>query len=276
MLNGKNIVVTWDFTEVSEFAAQHAVKMARHLKCNMVLLHIIKKDSERELAEEQLQIKALEIQKNENIPTTFKVIKGDIFHSIGEYTSDDDNEVNMVIMGTHGIRGMQKITGSWALKVIASSTVPFLVVQDKPSEKKLTDIVFPLDFKAENKEKLVWAIYLAQYFTLKIHIFKEFNDDEYYLKKINNNILFAKKYLTKYGIDFEIHTAKQKGNFEKQLIDFAEEINADLILVMTTKNIGFADYVFGASEQDIIANSAKLPIMCVNPRNDLMKANFWS
>ncbi|HON19381.1 MAG TPA: universal stress protein [Salinivirgaceae bacterium] len=276
MINGKNIVVTWDFTEVSEYAALHAIKMANHLKCNIVLLHIIKKDSDKELAEEQLQIKANEIQNNTKIPTAFKVIKGDIFHSIGDYTSDDENQVNMVIMGTHGIRGMQKITGSWALKVIASSTVPFLVVQDKPSEKKLTDIVFPLDFKAENKEKLVWAIYLAQYFTLKIHIFKELNDDDYYQKKINNNLLFAKKYLTKYNIDFEIHTAAQKGNFEKQLIDFAEEINADLILVMTTKNIGFADYVFGASEQDIIANSAKLPILCVNPRNDLMKANFWS
>ena len=38
---------------------------------------------------------------------------------------------------------------------------------------------------------------------------------------------------------------------------------------MTTKNIRFQDYVLGASEQQIIANEAKIPVMCVNPRTDI-------
>jgi nucleotide-binding universal stress UspA family protein len=70
------------------------------------------------------------------------VLCGTIFNTIGKYASDTD--ARMVIMGTHGIKGMQKLTGSWALKVIVKSKVPFLVVQDKPSEKRrFTDIVFP-------------------------------------------------------------------------------------------------------------------------------------
>ena len=81
--------------------------------------------------------------------------------------------------------------------------------------------------------------------------------------------------MSKYGIEYEIHTAKSKGNFETQLVDFAIDINADLILVMTTKNIGFTDYVFGASEQSIIANNAKVPILCVNPRKDLAGSSSW-
>ncbi|MDD2562789.1 MAG: universal stress protein [Salinivirgaceae bacterium] len=276
MLNGKNIIVTWDFTEMSDFAAAHAVKLVKHLQCNMRLLHIMKKESEREEAEPKLLEEARKINETYGILPSTCAITGDIFRSIGDYTSDSENDVNLVVMGTHGMRGMQKFTGSWALKVITSSTVPFIVVQDMPTDKKLTDVVFPLDFKAENKEKLVWAIYLAQYFTLKIHIFKEPIEDEYYLKKINSNLIFARKYLAKYGIEHEIHTAKTKGHYETQLIEFAHESEADLILVMTTKNIGIADYVFGASEQAIIANNAKVPIMCVNPRNDLMRSNFWS
>ncbi len=43
------------------------------------------------------------------------------------------NHALMVIMGTHGIKGLQKYTGSWALKVIIGSSVPFLVIQDKPN-----------------------------------------------------------------------------------------------------------------------------------------------
>ena len=272
----KNIVVTWDFTEMSEFAIAHAIIYAKQLVSDIVLLHIVKKDTEVEEADNRLIQEAERINQKYNVLPKTKVVIGDIFHSIGDYTSDTENRVNLVVMGTHGMRGMQKITGSWALKVIASSNVPFIVVQDMPQDKKMTDLVCPIDIKAENKEKLVWAIYMAQYFGLKIHIFKEPIDDKYYLKKVNNNLAFAKKYLTRYNIPYEIHTAESKGHFEKQLIHFAYKINADLILVMTTKNIGLTDYVFGASEQIIVANNAKLPIMCVNPRTDLMVSNFWN
>lgn len=272
----KNIVVTWDFTEMSEFAIAHAIGYSKQLTSDIVLLHIVKKETEIQEAETKLKQDAERINKNYGIQPKVQVVLGDIFHSIGDYTSDTANKVNLVVMGTHGMRGMQKITGSWALKVIASSNVPFVVVQDMPQDKKLTDLVCPIDIKAENKEKLVWAIYMAQFFGLKIHIYKEAIGDKYYQKKVNNNLTFAKKYLTRYNIAYEIHTAEEKGRFEQQLIDFASKINTDLILVITTKNIGFADYVFGASEQIIIANNAKVPIMCVNPRTDLMVSNFWS
>jgi hypothetical protein len=40
---------------------------------------------------------------------------------------------------------------------------------------------------------------------------------------------------------------------------------------VTTKNITFADYIIGASEQYIIANSSKIPVCCVNPRATFAK-----
>jgi hypothetical protein len=48
---------------------------------------------------------------------------------------------------------------------------------------------------------------------------------------------------------------------------FAQKVKADLILITTTKYINIADIMFfGAPEQYIIANSSKIPVMCVNPR----------
>ena len=52
----------------------------------------------------------------------------------------------------------------------------------------------------------------------------------------------------------------------EQTIEFAQEMKADLIVIITTKNITFADYMLGASEQYIIANSSKIPVCCVNPK----------
>jgi hypothetical protein len=75
---------------------------------------------------------------------------------------------------------------------------------------------------------------------------------------------FAVKYLIQNNIEYEIHNIP-KGDLAKQTIEFAQKINADLILIVTTKNITFADYVVGASEQYIIANSSKIPVCCVNP-----------
>ena len=51
-----------------------------------------------------------------------------------------------------------------------------------------------------------------------------------------------------------------------QQADYTTLPKADLILITTTKNINIADYVLGAQEQAIIANSSKIPVMCVNPR----------
>ncbi|GAI18925.1 unnamed protein product, partial [marine sediment metagenome] len=90
-------------------------------------------------------------------------------------------------MGTHGMRGMQKLTGSWALKVIVGSEVPFVVVQEPPANEHFNNIVFPIDFRAETKEKLNWAVYLAKYYHTKLHIIKSKVTDAALIRKVNNN-----------------------------------------------------------------------------------------
>ena len=46
-----------------------------------------------------------------------------------------------IIMGTHGSKGMQKVFGSFAMKVIISTTVPFMIVQDNSEIKNIKNIV---------------------------------------------------------------------------------------------------------------------------------------
>lgn len=263
---GKKIIVPWDFTNVAKNALAHAIKMAKILENTIVLMHIVKKEKEIEEAQKKLQKVAEEESKKTEIPIDVLIKTGTIFTTIGEHTKDNE-DINLVIMGTHGMKGMQKLTGSWALKVIVSSHAPFIVVQDPPSEKTTYDkIVFPINFKSENREKLIWAIYFGKIFKAKIHFVKQDVNDANLLKKVNQNLTFAKKYLSKYGVEFEIATASKSGSFAQATINYAKEIEADVMMIMTTKNIGTLDYVVGASEQFIIANTARIPVMCVNPR----------
>jgi nucleotide-binding universal stress UspA family protein len=262
------LLVTWDNTEISENALMHALRIARSVDNQIRLVHIVgpsdgKTSLDKIKADFQNQIE--EKSRKYNFDLQGIVLTGSIFKDIASYANDSD--ALMVIMGTHGIKGMQKFTGSWALKVIVGSTVPFLVVQDKPiSEDRFSSIVFPIDFKAENKEKLQWAIYLGKYFNSKVYLFKAPVKDSGLKKKVNVNLTFAVKFLIQNNLDYEIHTATKSSRMAMETIEFAKEKNADLILITTTKNISIADYMLGAAEQQIIANSSKIPVMCVNPR----------
>ncbi len=262
------LLVTWDYTEVSEYALLHALRIAKMVENNIRIVHVMEPSVAKkkyESVEEHFRKTVEDLQQKYNFPLETVILTGKIFNEISEYASDSD--INIVIMGTHGIKGVQKFTGSWALKVIVGSTIPFLVIQDKPnSEERFKSIVFPIDFKAENKEKLTWAIYLGKYFNSKVLIFKAPVTDKGLQKKINVNLNFAVKYLIQNNLDYEIHTGQKSAKFANETLDFALKNNADLILITTTKHINFTDYILGAQEQEIIANSSKIPVMCVNPR----------
>jgi nucleotide-binding universal stress UspA family protein len=269
----KLIVVTWDFTPVSEAALAHAVKIGKMVGNDVCLLHIV--DSGIASAAEGqkkvlLKHVAEENSRRYNLNIVSQVVKGSIFSSIAEFANE--NDASMVVMGTHGMKGMQKLTGSWALKVIIKSKVPFIVVQEPPKDlERYRNIVFPVDFRTENKEKIRMAIFMGKYFDSKIKFLVAKTTDKSLLKKTNININFAIKYLIQNNVEYEI-TEVHKGNFAQQTLDYAQKINADLILLVTTKNITFMDYVFSAAEQNIIANSTKIPVICVNPRATFAKS----
>jgi nucleotide-binding universal stress UspA family protein len=263
--DSKKIIVPWDFSDVAGYALEHAERIARSLDKNIELLHVVSKENLIRDKEIELRQVAEEAFAKYGIRPATKVMEGSIFTVISNYASD--TKANMVIMGTHGIKGIQKFMGSYALKVLLGSKVPFIVVQDKPNnESKLSNIVFPIDFRGENKEKLYWAIYLGKYFNSKVHLFKYPVSDPSLQKKVNINLNFAIKFLIQNSLDYEIHTAP-KGEFGKETMKFAQDINADLILIVTTKNVNFIDFIFGSREQYIIANSARIPVMVVNPRS---------
>jgi nucleotide-binding universal stress UspA family protein len=269
----KSILVTWDFSAVSYNALKHAIKLAHILKNNIILFHIVNDTAQEESARKKLDEDVAKIKKDLGEDVVYSVQNGNIFKEISDFASREENNIHFVVMGTHGMKGGQKFFGSWALKVVSGSTVPFIVVQDLPPEKdRYANIVFPIDFKSENKEKLQWAIFLGKYLNSKIHLYKAPVMDKNLQKKVNINLNFAIRFLIQNNIEYEIHTsAKSGGKYQKELLAFCKKINADLILITTTKHITMVDYMFGAKEQYLIANNEKIPVMCVNPKSNFAK-----
>jgi nucleotide-binding universal stress UspA family protein len=267
-----NVLVPYDFTEIADYAVAHAAKYARLLNAGITLLHVVKKETQVDDQLERLKVVADAIEKEHFIKPDFLIKEGTIFKTITQ-VAEEINAV-LVAMGTHGMKGLQKLTGSWALKVIVGSRIPFIVVQDAPAVNETSKIVFPVDFKIENKEKLKWVEFVSKYFNTNIHILSIASKEGTVDSRTKANVVFSKKFLDEKGIKYELAIADGGGSYAQETINYAKKINADLIIVMTTRDIAFHDYVLGASEQYIIANDAKIPVLVVNPRTDLMKYGY--
>ncbi len=268
MNDNRPVIVPWDFSELSEYALEHAVNIAKMLKCDIFLVHIAKKTSDISSAEEKITNYINNFKKKHDVSILSIVKEGSIFSEISSII--EEKNAFFAVMGTHGIKGMQKFTGSWALKVIAGSKSPFIVVQAPPSSVGLDNIVFPVDFSFSEKEKLLWAELVSRYFNTTFHLCYTENSDSSIQRKVNSNMIVAKKYLNTNNVKFEIIKLDGK-EIADSAVEYAKKINADMIMISTTKNISFQDYVLGASEQKIIANREKVPVMTVNPRTDLTK-----
>ena len=269
----KNVIlVTWDFTEKSEYALEHAINAGKRLHHTIGLIHIVKKANEISPAKER--INGILSSKYPDIePKPLVIVKdGNIFSTITDLANE--MEATLIFMGTHGIKGMQKFLGSWALKVIAHTKIPFIVVQDRPKKENYSKIVIPVTFRKENKECINWVNYLSRHFGSHFYIFKAKHTDPNFVKGIDSNIFFLTKFFSSKGIPHEVDSAEKDSEFVLQTIKYAQEIDADAILLMVTKDIGFADYVLGAHEQYIIANEAKLPVICINPKPPKLGGSF--
>ncbi|MBN1111549.1 MAG: universal stress protein [Bacteroidales bacterium] len=268
----KRIIIPWDFTEVPENALKYAFAMSSKDKSEFELVHVLVKggillSKEKENPDDVMELlkkDTVRIKKEYSVDVKVKILEGSLFDAISDYATEV--EASLVVMGTHGIVGMQKFLGSNALKVIEGSNVPFIVVQQAPETTNLfKEIVFPIDYRDEIKEMLVWASELNGIYGSKINIVIQQETDSAIRHKVDNNLAFCEKYFDIHSVPYEVHLVPKTKHFYKELIFQAKDLKSDLIFIMITKNIDLSDYIWGAQEQHIIANEFKIPVLCINP-----------
>ena len=268
----KRIIIPWDFTEVPENALKYAFAMSSKDDSEFELVHvlikggIISSKGKENLNDvmELLEKDTIRIKKEYSVDVKVKILEGSLFDAISDYARE--REASLVVMGTHGIVGMQKFLGSNALKVIEGSDVPFIVVQEPPQTNNLfKEIVFPIDYRDEIKEMLRWATDLSGIYGSRINMVMQHHTDSVMKHKVESNLIFCKKYFDLHNVPYEVHLVPKTKHFYKELIFQAKDLKSDLIFIMITKNIDLRDYIWGADEQHIIANEFKIPVLCINP-----------
>jgi len=276
-MSQKKILVPTDFTEVAENAIAHAGNMANAIGGSVLLLHIIENEDERANAEQKL-IEEIDIVKkiNAGIVVDTLVRTGNIFEDIVGVAKE--NHVHLIFMGTHGMKGLQFLTGSNALKVVTGSNVPFIIVQDR--EYNLggyDDIIVPITLDKKTKQKLVNVANMARYFNSKVHIIAADESDEFLRNQVRRNLKYAENYFEEIGVDYSTTLCKKSGSkYAKAILELAKEKNADLISVMNMSDTGIFSLLGSQIEQDLITNDLKIPVMLVNPKNTSVNTSVFS
>ncbi len=263
-IGSKKILVPWDFSPVAEFALEHAIQFAEITGGYITLVHLVKKQSEVPDALQKLNGVAENVKLKFNKISEVIVKAGSIFESINEIASELD--AHMVIMGTHGITGMQKLTGSKALKVIAGTQIPFVVIQDKPKNQHIKNILLPIDDRKEIRQKMNQVRFLSKFFEVKFHLcVPSTNVVDGVKKRLLNNVAFVQSFMKQFKINYEVHEFPDIKDIVAAVTLLSNQIKPDLILIITTKDISATDFISGAEEQKIIANQQKIPVMCISP-----------
>lgn len=261
------ILVPTDFTKVADNAMSHAMRLAKHTGAEVYLLHVVANQDETEVTRRKLELEQQRAQAMESDVRVHKLVRvGSIYDDIGDAAAEID--ANLIVMGTHGMRGMQFITGSRALRVITSSNVPFVVVQERPiKEGGYDSIVVPLDLHKETRQKLTVVAEMARTFNSKVHLIVPKEEDEFLHKQLQNHIKFANQYLDERGIKHDaVIASEDSGDFVKAVIKHAVSVDADLIAIMNLAQGNIFGVLGVPYEQEVITNEAQIPVMCMNPK----------
>ncbi|MEZ5084221.1 MAG: universal stress protein [Bacteroidales bacterium] len=265
------ILVPTDFSDVCHNAIAHAVRIAETIGFKVYIYHVINKDTQAFFADD-VELNAAVGQKLINIADEFKLQysveietgyeEGSIFDLI--HKKAEEVGANIIVLGTHGKVGMQKLFGSYALKVITQSKVPTLVVQKK-GYVGFNRILFPINTFTEARQKVTNAIALASRFNSTVHIYKEKVSDpaeSSRIEIISKQIIEAFK---KAKVKYEVDVTEKGGESAKKLTEYAVSHNMDLIMIVTEPQMGTSYFNLGPWNERIMFNEAQIPVICINP-----------
>lgn len=262
----KNIIlVPTDFSEVCENAMNQAIEAAKFLNYKVALLHVIDKNTKAQLKKEGQDMSSIEKRleaiageiKSRGVEADTYSKEGDIFYTIAEVAKDIG--ANLMYLGTHGKVGMQKLTGSFALKVVTSSPVPVVVVQKRPFEQGYRRIVLPITSDAGPWEKTKWATFIAKNFDAEIDVF------QLDVPGLSEAVEIITNHFDKNDVKYKVIKA-ESSNFSKKVIDYATANVCDMIMIMTNPDKSFTKFILGSYDEEMMFNTSQIPVMCINPR----------
>jgi nucleotide-binding universal stress UspA family protein len=290
----KHILVPIDFSEFSDKAVEFALHLAARYQAKIALAHVVVMypddiDEETRFQEYQEFINKREARVQEQIqsrqdraasrkiPVDSVLLRGfSPADALLEYIKE--KKFDLVIMGTHGRTGLKHfIQGSVAEKMLRLAPIPVLAVHRSIRKYDIGKIVVPVDFSAHSRRAVDFAANIARRHNAKILFFHVIEQEIYpsaygydnepipaFDRNLHQIVLKNLREFVVDGVDdslVEDYVVKE-GPAHKEIVDFANERKADL-LVMATHGLTGIEYVLLGSTAEKVTRFATCPVLTV-------------
>ena len=262
------ILVPVDFSKKSEFAVKMSAQIGKKIKSEIHLLHLVELPSGivdmgagsnfsipasmmylRKVKEKIIHLKNTFFDSDHIIKYSIKFENP--FEGIRNYTQK--NDINLIVMGSKGVSDFEEmIIGSNTEKVVRTSNIPVVVVKTDNDKFKFKKLVFASNFDDENKAAFLDFLTFAKKFNSQIHLLKintisNFESSYTTHKKI-------KDFVKGFNLKKKTISIYNDASVVKGIINFAKEIDADVIALTTHGRSGLSSLFNGSIAKSVSKN----------------------
>jgi nucleotide-binding universal stress UspA family protein len=283
------ILVPVDFSEFSDKAVTYALYLAETFSAQLTLLHaiVLHYEGADELEQFREYEKVVELQeariheqfrkhhqqaKRNGVSIDSTVLRGvSAADAILEFIGNTNYD--LVVMGTHGRTGVKKwFYGSVTEKVVQHSPTPVLTMHNSWNKYTIGKILVPVDFSDYSKRAVKSSMELAGGFNAQLvflHIIAQEVHPAYYATSYDSLFIIDPKlrersiHNLKKFVGKEIQNAEfviGEGRAYKEIVEYAEESNCDLILMATRGLTGLEHLLIGSTTERVV-RLAKCPVL---------------
>lgn len=271
----KRILVPTDFSKHAEYALKVAAQIARKNNSEIILLHMLELPHQGGDAvssgsdiPEIMYFKNAALRRLEDL-SDVDYLKGiSVSHSIqfekafeGILQVSRKNDVDFVVMGSHGASGFQEMfVGSNTEKVVRSSDVPVLVIKGEMNDFAPERFVFASDFSDEIKKPFPKMVEFAKFFGSHMHLVMINTPNNFKSTAVAEQIM--EDFVKDFNIEhFSMHIYNDT-NVERGILNFANSVQADVIGMCTHGRTGFSHFFNGSISEDLVNHAAR-PVITV-------------
>lgn len=259
-----------DYNNV-DIVLSYSLMLSLYLRKGIILLRVCDPKYTTETTDEaEEKIKALRQRLPDNVFSTYIVLKGKTADVI-ELLPKAFNAV--AIAGA--VDKSDKKSACHPknlLRDFAKCKVAYLLAQEPPKDyaSVVGKVAFALDFKKESKDKLIWASYFPRFFGSQLWVLSYNYTDEFLRNKWYSNMKFMDKMYKNLQVTYQkADLGKPKMFVDVVALEKARELGIGLLICTTTAEKDVMEYFIGVQEERTIVNEHKIPILFLNPRDDL-------
>ena len=280
-VNIHRILIPVDFSAAGESAVEHGAYLANAFRADILLLHIVSgvneyprgwfndenpasdKGTIQNTVAKKLSELAENITKKYGVYVETMLTTGKPATRISEIVVEKD--MDLIVMGTHGANGFEEFfVGSTAHKVVNLSPCPVITVRDGSNPSGIKSIVLPIDESMHSRQKVKNVLPIATKCNAVVHVLGLVqSSDKSDIAKFNIKVNSVEEAILKAGLKYITKVVKGT-NIAMETMKYAEEVNAEMLTIMTDHESNMTGMFMGAFARQIV-NHSKIPVLSIKP-----------